>query len=380
MAEKVKKILLGFVMIVVFLPLIQQCLPVITSAPLYGYFQLSPEISFTPETWIDGSYQEGKSKYLNDHVSFRPDFIRLNSQIDYSLFTKMNTGWGVIGKKGCILDMNYINSWNGADFVGYDSALAKLMKLKALQDTLGKLGKSLVLVHTATKPYFYADCIPGKYIRQKKQPTNFDVLRHIGDSLGIHQIDMNSWFCAMKDTSKELLYPKQGIHWSYYGAMLAGDSLVKYLEKLRHIQMPHPRWINVRHTTEPNATDNDIAGVMNLIWPVTTETFAYGEISCDSDTTKTKPSAVYIGDSYTITLIANNYFNCINSNWEFWFYFRQLHKMPNGLAEYPMENHDWQGALDIADCVILVYNAANLNKLGSGFIEAAYGHYFPKGR
>jgi hypothetical protein len=377
MAENVKKILLGLVFVVLFLPLSQLYVPVIESAPLHGAFHPARDTNFSIEQWIDGSYQEVKGKYIADNISFRSDLIRLNCQMDFSLFGRANTGWGVIGKDGCVFDVEYINAYTGNDFVGRDSLYNQLRKLKALQDTFARLGKSLVLVHAASKGYYYSECIPDKYRAKEYHPTNFRTCVGLADSLGVNQINMNAWFCAMKDTSKRLLYSKQGIHWTKYGGMLAGDSLIRYVEKLRKISMPHPKWEHMQITDFPVLPDNDIVSALNLIWPPVTEKFCYGDIVCKADSTKAKPNAIYIGDSFTVTLIENGVFSCINTKWEFWFYFRELHTNENPGAELPISGHDWTAALDKADYIALIYNAANLRNLGSGFIEAAYAHYFP---
>jgi hypothetical protein len=378
MAESTRKILLVIVLVFLLLPKLQQIFPVIESAPLSGIFHTSPNIGFSIDQWIDGSYQETKSKYLNDNISFRPDLIRLNCQVDYSLFYKLNTGWAVLGKNNCLFDITYINAWSGADFLGYNTICSRMVKLRALQDTFARLGKSLILVHAASKAYYYSDCIPDQLVPPEKRPTNFATCLRIGDSLGIKQLDFNTWFCAMRSTSRELLYPKQGLHWSYYGGMLAADSLVHYIEKLRKINMPHPRWANPIHSSEPKSPDNDLVATLNLIWPFTTETFTYGTTICDSDKTKTKPSAIYIGDSFTWALVDNNVFDCINSNWEFWYYFRERFKRGGAPREaLPMEHYDWQAAIDRTDYIVLLYSAPILDRLGSGFIEKEYEHYFP---
>ncbi len=43
--------------------------------------------------------------------------------------------------------------------------------------------------------------------------------------------------------------------------------------------MPHVRMGNIVHTTIPRDDDDDIARAMNLIWPVTSETFTYATVT-----------------------------------------------------------------------------------------------------
>ena len=381
MVGRVRNGLLVLLFAIMLLPLVQQYVPVITSIPLVGVFHISPDVSISFAKWWDGSYQEEKGKYLNDNISFRADLVRVQCQVNYSLFSKLTTGWGVVGKHNCMLDDSYIHAWNGEDYVGYDTLYAKMVKLKALQDTLARLGKSLVLVHAASEAYYYGECIPDNMVPAKKRPTNFGTCMRLGDSLGVNQLDFNSWFCGMKDTSRDILYSRQGIHWTCYGSMLAADSMIKYIEKIRNINMPHPKWHNIVRTSEPRSTDDDLGKVLNLIWPLAPEVFTYGETVCDTAGNKQRPKAVYIGDSFTWTIADNGVFDCINSDWEFWFYFKTLNRRGDfPRQETPMENYNWQAVLDKTDYVVLLYSAPQLRKLGSGFIEAAYAHYFPAGR
>jgi len=366
-------------LIFLFVPKLQKIFPVISETSLKGVFKTAPNVDFSTVKWMDGSYQEAKNNYLNDNFIFRPNLIKLNCQIDYSLFYKLNTGWCVLGKNNCLLTRDYIDAWTGADFVGYRTICERMIKLKALQDTFSKLGKSLVLVHAASKAFYYSDCLPDDMIPAEKRPTNFATYMHVGDSLGVNQLDLNSWFCALKKTSRELLYPKQGLHWSMYGGLLAADTLAGYIENLRKIKIPHPRWKDITHSQHALLADDDLAAMLNLTWPFTTETFTYGKMVCDDDNTRTRLSAIYIGDSFTWSLVDDNVFDCMNSNWEFWYYFRQRYNRGGSPRNaMSMENYDWQGAIDKADCIVLLYSAAILDVLGSGFIENEYSHYYPE--
>ena len=42
-----------------------------------------------------------------------------------------------------------------------------------------------------------------------------------------------------------------------------------------------------------------------------------------------------------------------------------------------MDKYDWLGAINKTDCIVLFYNANNMNNPGSGFIEKLYDHYYP---
>ena len=118
-----------------------------------------------------------------------------------------------MGTHHCLYQEPYINAYYGEDFAGYKTIRERSIKLKAIQDTFAKLGKSLVLVYAPNKAAYYPEYFPEHRVHDKKGVTNLEEYRRMADSLGINQIDMNAWFISMKKTTHELLFSKQGIHW-----------------------------------------------------------------------------------------------------------------------------------------------------------------------
>jgi hypothetical protein len=239
MRNKNLKGLFILISVIMFMPFVQQVLPYVTSGPLQGYYSNAGDTDFAWEKWLDGSYQKMKNDYCNDHIGFRPDLVRLNGQIDFSLFHKADYGGAVVGSDNSIYYSEYIDAYFGENYLGYDTIRAKLVKLKAIQDTLARLGKSLILIHEPCKAFYNAESITDLKECTPKRPTNYQIFLQAGDSLGINQVDLNSWFVSMKKNSKELLFSKQGIHWTVYGSILGSDSIAKYIEHLRNIKMPH---------------------------------------------------------------------------------------------------------------------------------------------
>ena len=376
MEQKVKKRILFFVFIILLLPFVQQCLPFITSGPLFGDYSNAPDIEFSWDKWFDGTYQKGKTDFCNDHVGLRPDLLRLNDQVDFSLFDKCHAAWTILGRDHFLFQYPYINAYYGTDFVGYQTILDKSVKLKAIQDTLSRMGKSLILVYAGNKATFYPEYFPSNKMQEHRGPTNFQAYRHIADSLGINQVDMDTWFVSMKNKSKEPLFSKQGIHWTNYGAILAGDSLVRYMERLTKIHVNHPVWSQMERTDKLRDGDDDVAVGLNLIFPVARETLSYPVVQDVPDSGGRKINAIYIGDSYGFKMVEFGIVYKMNAQCEYWSYFDEVHDINNKKFTH-IKDYDWKGAISKSDCVVLVYTAFNLSQLGNGFIEQAYDYYYP---
>jgi hypothetical protein len=378
MGNNTKKGLLVFLMLIVLLPMLQKQFNIINSGKLYGYYTSAPDTDFDFTAWWRGTYQEKKEKYLNDHVGFRQDFIRLTAQVDFSLFNNNRFG-AEAGTSHCLWFRNYIDAYLGRDYSGYQPALERLYKLKKLQDTLARLGKTLIVVHAPSKGYYYPEYLPEKDKHAQRGTTNLETYTRIGDSLGINQIDFNAWFLQLKHTSRHLLYPLAGTHWSVYGATLAADSLVKYMEAKMHISMPHFWWTTVTKRTDAQYTDDDLAKPLNLMFPYCRETYSYPDLHFSADSMKKKPKVVYIGDSFMCQWLYLSIPDNINDNYQYWCRFDEVcnQQYPYGSAYNPrIKDINWIAVLESSDCVIFIYTAIDLPKLGHGFIEQAYAHYF----
>ncbi|MEI8280671.1 MAG: hypothetical protein WCG87_13010, partial [Bacteroidota bacterium] len=345
---------------------------------LQGGFKPADNTDFTVKGWWDGSYQHQKDQYLNDEMGFRADLVRLNNQIDYSLFDKCHAGWTIKGKDCYMYQWPYTDAYYGNDYVGYQTVLDRSIKLKAIQDTLERLGKHLILVYMPSKASSYPEYIPVDRVKAQIGMTNYRAYRHVGDSLGIRQVDMDAWFVSMKHSSKEPLYSKQGIHFTMYGATLCGDSLVRYMEGITHIRVQHPDWSKMEHTDKIRGGDDDVSVELNLIFPVCKETLAYPIVKDIPDTATRKINAIYIGDSYTQKMVEFGIVHKMNGQCEFWSLFKELHDINHPKWSF-MKDYDWKAAINTADCVVLAYTLFNFRDLGNGFIDQAYYHYYPMG-
>jgi len=376
METKIKKGLFYAFFILLFLPLANQQLHFIKSGSLKGGFKDAGDTTFSIPTWASHSYQEQKEKFINDNIGFRPDMVRLNNQLDYTLFNKCHAGWTIKGKDNYLYQWPYTDAYYGNDFSGYKTIYSRCIKLRAIQDTLARLGKSLILVYAPSKASYYPEYFPKDRI-QEKHVTNYEVYRHVADSLGINQVDMDAWFVSMKGKSKEPLFSKQGIHWSNYGAILGGDSLVRYMEQLRHMHVQHPAWSQMQYTDKLRDGDDDVARELNLIFPIAHETMAYPVIQPLPDSGGKKINAIYIGDSYGHKMVEFGIIDKMNGQCEYWSLFDEVHDINNGHKFTMMRDYDWHAAIRKTDCVVLVFTLFNFKDLGNGFIEQAYDYYYP---
>ncbi len=378
-ALDVRSILFGFLMLVLCLPALNLYLPFVESGKLAGDVRNAPDTAFTPESWFAGRYQQKKDHFFNDQIGFRPDLVRINNQIDYFLFRKLHAGGVVLGKDQYLYEAGYINAYNGEEYLGHERILNQLSKLRYIQDTLARAGKPLVMAFIPSKGRYFPEYFPEKMQAPRTRLTNYEVMQAMCDSLGINNIDLNGWFRSIKARAPHPLFSKQGIHWTRLGAELAADTLNRYLETLLHIDILDMHIEKVECTPEPRG-DNDIAQGLNLIWPITTETLCYNHIRYDEDSaTKTKPSVIFISDSFFWTFIGQGIPHHCYKDWGMWYYFREIWDESTGPLKM-IETTDWMKIIDTSDALVLFFTEPNLPNLGYGFIDQAFIKFGGKNR
>ena len=377
-----KRWLFTLLSVVLLLPFLQQCLHFVESGPLLGAFTRSPDVAFSYKGWLAGSYQKQKTLFLNDGVGFRPDLVRVNDQINCSVFRKLAGGDAQLGVDNYLFSMAYIDEYEGRMYcLSERQARDEIRKLKQIQDTLDRMGKTFVFTYAPSKPYIFPEKIP-RILRSRgvQKPNSYGAFKRLSDSFGVRQLDFNALFMAMKDTAPDI-FTKQGCHWSLRGSLLAADTLIKFIERERKIEMPEIVITKMAYSDVPRSPDNDLLNSINLIWPVAQERFCYPEYHYSPGDKKTKPKTVFIGDSFVWQWIDQGVMENATSDWEFWYYFGQVNdqKTRGGAAATALDNYDWPKVMLDADCVVVVFTPMNFFRFADStmFIEKMYDYFYP---
>ncbi|MFA6923222.1 MAG: hypothetical protein WC223_03120 [Bacteroidales bacterium] len=372
-----KKILLGFLLLVLISPYIQSTLKIFNENPLKGDIIIAPDTVFTIKGWFDARYQLCKEKYLNEDFGFRKTAVRINNQIAFSLYKIAKANGVIIGKNNYLYEKGYINAYYGEDFIGEEKIAEQTKRIKFLQDTLKKLNKDLILIFAAGKGSFYPEYIPDRVKSEKKQ-TNLECYLKYSKELGINFIDFNSYFVANKNKSKYPLYPQYGIHWSSYGVCLAIDSIIKYIEQKRNIKMINFYWNDIELPDTCRDADYDIADGMNLLFKLKTFKMAYPKYIFEENPNKTKPKVLVIADSYYWGMFGIGVSRRIFNDGEFWFYNRQINpeRTPKPLD---VSQINLKEEIEKQDAIIIMATEANISNFGWGFIENAYDVFLNNG-
>ncbi len=379
--NRTHSILLVFIAMLLFLPMIQMVKPIVEVGPLFGSIVPTQKDSLTLETWFDGSFQENRNKYINEQFGFRNTAVRLHNQIAFSFFGKAKANGVIIGKEEYLYEIKYINAFRGAEEVSQSKVDSNLVMLKALQTKLKEKGIELVVVMNPGKASFYPEFIPDEYPILSNRSYYSEYQKGL-EYQGIQHIDFGKWFREMKGKTPAPLFPKTGIHWSQYGATLAADSLVNYCMKLFGKNMNEFGWNknDLPLSTNMESVDDDIGLGMNLLLPIHPIPMAYPRVGINDKygvsfgNKGIQPKVAVISDSYFFNLMQLPWAPDIFQSLNFYFYNKQLHKRPEGT----MTNTDplsQMKEIEKSNVVFIMATECNMDKLGWGFISSAYKYF-----
>ena len=368
----VKWILFIFIAGVSISPAIQKAFRPVSSRPLDGYSEPNPFPGFSFSGLFEGSFLPLLTKHYDCSIGFHNELVRMHNQADFSLFRIPNARHVVIGKDDYLFEESYVNAYSGGDFIGVKNIEARVGQFRVAQERLLKEKGILFLVLLLPdKGTFYPEYIPQRFRRAPLEKTNYGCYREKLEEQQVNCIDYNAWFRAMKDTSAYPLYPKTGIHWSTFGAFLAMDSLVRYLEARTGRALPHPELAGTMISSTPIDYDNDVERALNLVCGIPSPKLAYPEVRFSKPANLHPFSALFIGDSFYFSWAQAGYIGKIFNNRDFWYYDHDVYygTYPTGKLA---TSEDLNRVLARQDAIIILQTNAGYGTLGYYFVDRLF--------
>lgn len=359
---------------VLFLPLWQSEYEYFKEKPLKGSFTELKASVLSLDSWLSAEYQEKQQKYLNENIGFRKSFVRLYNQMNYSFYDHARAKGVVVGKENYLYEKNYIKAHLGRDFKGQELIDEKVRKLEIVKDSLKYNGVDIIVVLAPGKASFYPEYIPNEYEPERITETNYHIYRDRLAESGIYLLDFNKWFIEMKGKMDFPLFPKTGIHWSKYGEVLAADSLLRFIERVRDINMPDIVVETILTYDTVCGTDDDIEDGMNLLFDIKDLKMGYPKFKIQG--------ADKVGISRVLTVADSYYWGMFNlglsnkgfNKGQFWYYNKQIY--PDSYKEsLKVEDINILTEVEKNDVILLMSTDANLYKFAFGFIDQLYAAY-----
>lgn len=376
---RIKSILFVFPVIVLILPGLQEKFAFVREKKLTGAFALvkKPDLqAFTWKTWLNGTFQDTLNEEIEQHIGFRNSLVRLNNQIDFSLFKQANAEGVVVCRNNELMEKDYILEYKGDYFIGDSVWKAKASRLKKVQDTLARLGKTLVVILEPGKAGFYPELIPRQFIRKSANPSNYDVCRNYLSRSGINLLDLNRYFLTLKGKTAFPVFPQCGTHWSYFGAALAADTSLKFLRQLTGRNIPEMQIVRNEVLDTTRHPDYDIGLAMNLIFTIPHPETANPVIEFKSTANTERPKVLIAGDSF--------YFNWLNmliparafSSCDFWYYNKNI-THSDGTGGGSVQDLNFGEEIQKRDIIVLMITGRFMHSFAWGFDEQLFKLFYP---
>jgi len=334
---------------------------------LQGGIIYTQKPNFTFKKYFSEEYQEQYSEYWNQHFPFRSLFVRTNNQIKYSLFNKTSTYATSKGKNEYLFENIHILSYNGYDFNGYEKIIEDVSALNRIKDSLKKYNCDLLVVFAPGKGFFFPEYIPDIY-KPSNNPSNYEVYKSEIEKYNINFIDFNAWFMHQKTLSPHILYPKTGIHWSYYGMIMAVDSMAKKIEEIKSITLPKIIIDSIEVKTAYESTDTDIEDAMNLLFSIPKPPMSYPRYRVEETSNSKKPRVMVIADSFYWSIFNDGIPHKLFSDNKFLYYYKEVFP-DNFISKTMVEDINMKDEIIKNDLIILLATEHNLRRFGWGFIS-----------
>ena len=360
------------------MPAMQKTFQLFETKPLHGDFVLDKEPTLSTAVWMDGSFQTKFDSYLEQHIGFRPFLVRLNNQLDFSLFRKANAEGVVIGKEDFLYEYDYIRAYTGKDFVGEKIIREKMGRLKFLQEFLkDSLDIDFVLVFEPGKASFYPEYIPDRFLIENKAETNYTSLLEIASETNVNFLDLNQYFLNLKGKTKYPLFPKYGAHWSSFGMLFAVDTLLKTIEQNRNIELIDVTHDSIIISQRALETDDDIEKPMNLLFALPSVELAYPVFEFGTKRSLPKPMVLAVADSYYWNIFNSRIPKHVFANEAFWYFNAKV--FPDSYEEPQfVHNLNLQNEIEKQHVIFLMVTERFMYKFDWGFIDDIYQLYTPQ--
>lgn len=301
--------------------------------------------------------------------------VRWNNQVYYKLFNQLRVNSFVSGKENYVFSESYIFSAFGDDLIPETEISELLKKAKVLQDTLKKKNIDLLLVYAPGKGSYCKEFIQDKYVHPYKT-TNYNQFISNSKQQNVNYLDLLGYSEKLKPSTPYPLFPKFGHHWSYYGACIATDTLIKHIEKLHAKPMPHIFWKTIDVVDSSRSRDADVLNSMNLKFnPPQGMKLAYPQIEWEQDSTKNNVRVLTISDSYFYDQVYMQILQNSFGNGQFWYYNNKVVPSPKQGEKVETWELDLKSEIESNQVIMLMYSDGNLPKFGNNFIQDAYELY-----
>lgn len=374
----------AFFITVMLLLNIQGVLHPFTDAKLYGV-EMQTLATPSAATILNSSWQQTAEPWIASTTGFRGLFLKADNQLTLSLFGElpMNESLGPIaGKEGYLYTKQYVDAYLGKNRISSQELEQRVQDLARLRDLLRHNGRAFIFLITPSKVRTYPEYLPESYIPPtlNHEQDNYVRLLPLLRKYDIPFLDGQAYMLSMKQRQEAPVFPKSGIHWTYYAAYLFGNDMIDTIGQLSGRPLKKLTLVSVEDSTIPKSSDNDLALNTNVFDTkrFMNKTYQYPTFMTTRKVTDWQPRILAVGGSFTdtpITFLAG--YEVINDLTLLYYCNRiqhytnmkikDLERKPRSLSPTEAKN-----LILYHDIVLFENNTSTLNNIGHGCFDVFF--------
>ena len=370
-------ILFTILMVLLFLPLLQQHLLHIPLKPLNGVTIEEKRPDFNLESYCSGDYAKQEETYLGQHFGFREPVIRLYNQYLWSCYRKTYAHDVLAGKRGWLYNLESVSDYYGTELLRWQHSPEEARQrfdrevkyMNWVREILKENSVELLAFIAPEKSFLYPEYLPEREYDTTTFNASAYFLRKFEET-GFPCIDMNGYFELMKDTISYPLIPQTGAHW-VFPAVYAADSLFRYMGELKGIELPKLR-IGALHENDNHGADNDLEQLLNLSLPIRKRNgySPTAEVTVENSPTNVKPKVLFVGNSFMWGIANHVPLSEVFDEVEFWYYFSTAYYGDSLHETIPVAQLNLLEKLLVFDYIVWFTTGNQLNKGTMSFAQS----------
>ena len=381
MKNRVNILLLINLMVILLLPLAQEYLFKFEIKPLNGKWNRVEKPTLQFNSFLEGKYQENIEKYISENYGFNEIPVRIYNEFIWDVFGKTYVNSLVKGRDGWIFNKDDVKSYygyfqhnnfqdNNQAAAAYDKLVLNIYKLRGV---LSEYGVGFVVFFTPNKSKLYSRYLP-EWEYDTTTIRTLDYFKNKFDEYEIPYLDMTEVFKSIGDTVPFPLIGPSGAHWNF-SCVYGIDTLLQFVgdeigaENIARIKSGELQPYD-KQMVKDNIADYDTEGLLNLLLPRNHNKFRLckSDVKYMHNASSTKPSLLFVGNSYFWRPLDFIKFDSVISNCRFWYY--------NNTAIFnnktiPTTEIDYSSEILQSDCIVIFCNEIQLHEISFGFVNKA---------
>ena len=333
----------------------------------------------TKASFLSEEYQRTYESWLSRNIGFRGYFVRTDNEINFRLFHEISSNYAsplVLGKNNTLYEKLYIDALNGAGVTSDKNLRRIVRRVRRLQGLLEKRGITLLVFLTPSKAGIYPENIPERYLladRPTDEESNYTRLASMLRSAGVRTLDSRKLLRTWKKDAAQPLFARGGTHWTQLTACRVTEALMNDFRPIAPA-IPPIRCEPLESRALPDPFDRDLADLCNLRDSAPLyETLLYPAVEPNlSAPPADRPKMLFVGGSFLWSVFFYlDAFQAYSERDMFYYYSRRFHYPENIVTPIDRKKLDWEHDVLQNQFIVIEVNEANVQSLGSGFVEDA---------